>query len=68
MSTVGLRPKQFIDQHNYHKMEQGKVQVTHDNDMYINLYSTVELHIRVDAILSRQTCEEEQKQFEIQMK
>ena len=41
MSTVGLRPKQFIDQHDYHKMEQGKVQVTHA-DLYINPYSTVE--------------------------
>ena len=36
----------------------GKFQVTHDNDMYINLYSTVEQQIRADAILSRQIYEE----------
>ena len=40
MSTVVLRLKQFIDQHDYHKMEQGKG--THDNDMYINPYFTVQ--------------------------
>ena len=33
MSTAGLRSKQFIDQHDYHKIKQGKVQDTHDNDM-----------------------------------
>ena len=32
MSTVGLRPKQFIDHHDCHVMEQGKGQDTHDND------------------------------------
>ena len=37
MSMVGLRPKQFIDQHDYHEMKQGKVQVTQDNDMYIDV-------------------------------
>ena len=40
--AVGLRPKQFVDQHDYHVMEQGKVQITHDNDMYIDPYSIVE--------------------------
>ena len=35
MSTVGLIPKQFVDQNDYHVMEQGKVQDTHDNDRYI---------------------------------
>ena len=49
MSMVGLRPKQFVDQHDYHEMEQGKV--THENDMYINLYSTIEQQIRVDAFI-----------------
>ena len=66
MSTVGIRPKQFIGQHNYHEMEQGKVQVIHDNDMYIDLYSTVEQQIRADAILLSQIYEEEKKQFEKQ--
>ena len=36
--------------------------------MYIDQYFTVEQHIRADAILSRQICEEEQKQFEKQIK
>ena len=67
MSTVGLRSKQFIDQHDYHKMEQGKVQVTQDNDMYINLYFPVEQQIKVDAILFRQIYEDERKQFEKQI-
>ena len=64
MSTEGLRPKQFIDQHDYHEMEQGKVQVIFENDMYIDLYSTVERQTRTDAILSRQIYEEEWNQFE----
>ena len=46
MSTVGLRPKQFVDQNAYHNMEQGNIQVTHDNDMYINPYSTLEQQIK----------------------
>ena len=49
-------------------MEQGKFQVIHDNDMYINPYSTVEQQIRTDTILSRQIYKQEQKQFEKQMK
>ena len=59
MSTVGLRSKQFIDQHDYHEIEWGKVQVTHNNDMYIDLYFTVEQQIRADAILFRQIYKEE---------
>ena len=53
-SMVGLRPKQFVDQHDYQIMEQGKVQDTCDNDRYIGCYSTIELQIRADAMLSRQ--------------
>ena len=59
MSVVGLRPKQFVDQHDYHIMELGKVQDSHDNDGYIGLYSTIEQHIRADAISSRKIYEEE---------
>ena len=59
MSTVVLRPKQFIDQHDYHTMEQGKAQVTFNNDMYNDPYSTIEQQIRADAILSRQIYREE---------
>ena len=32
MSMIGLRLKQFLDQHDYQIMEQGKVHDTHDND------------------------------------
>ena len=45
------------------KNEQGKVQVTHDNDIYINMYYAVEQQIRAGAILSRQIYEEKWKQF-----
>ena len=58
MSMVGLRPKQFTDQHNYHIREEDKVQDTRDNDRYIGLCPTIEQQIRADAILSRQICEE----------
>ena len=67
-STVGLRPKQFMDEHDYHEMEKGNIQDTHNNDMHINLYFTVEQQIRGDAILSRQIYKEEQKQFNKQIK
>ena len=66
--TVGIRPKQFVEQHDYHIVEQGKVQDTHDNNRYIGLYSTTAQQIWADAMLSRQIYEEEQKQFEKQMK
>ena len=46
MCTVGLRPKQSVDQNDYHEIQKGKVQVMQNNDMYINLYSTVEQQIR----------------------
>ena len=68
MSTVGLRPKQFVDQHNCHVTKEGKVQGTHDNDRYIGPYSTIEQQIRANAMLSKQIYEEEQKQFEKQIK
>ena len=29
---VGIRPKQIVDQHDYHVMKQGKVQDTYDHD------------------------------------
>ena len=61
MSMVGLRLKQFVDQHDYYIMEQGKVQDTHDNYTYIGQYSTIKQQIRADAILSRQIYKEEQK-------
>ena len=64
MSTVGLRPKQFVDQHHYNIMKQGKTQDIHDNDRYIGQYSTIQWQIRADAMLSRLIYEEGQKQFE----
>ena len=68
MNTVGLRARHFVDQHEYHEMEKDKVQVEHDNDIYISLYSTVEQQIRADAISSRQIYEEEKKEFKKQIK
>ena len=41
-STVGIRPKQFVDQHDYHVMKQSKVQGAYDHDRYIGPYSTIE--------------------------
>ena len=66
ISTVGLRPKQFVDQYDYHVMKQDKVQYTND-DRYIGQYSMIEQQIRADAILSRQIYEE-WKQFAKQIK
>ena len=51
---VGIRPKQFVDQHDYHIMKQSKVQGTQQ--------------IRADIMLSRQMYEDKQKQFEEQIK
>ena len=65
---VGIRPKQFVDQHDYHVVKKGKVQDTYDHDRYICPYSTIEQQIRADVMLSRQIYEEEQKQFEEQIK
>ena len=67
MSMVELRQKQFVDQHDYHIMKQGKVEDTH-NDRYLGLYSTLEQQIMAGTMLSRQIYEEEQKQFEKQIK
>ena len=35
MSMVGLLRKQFVEQHEYHVIKQGKAQDTQDNDIYI---------------------------------
>ena len=59
MSMVELRSKQFIDLHDYHIMEQGKGQDTHDNYRHIGPYFTYEQQIKAD--FSRQIYEEEQK-------
>ena len=67
MSTAGQRPKQFIDQHDYHEMEHGKVKVTHDNVMYINPCFTAGQQMRADALLSRQIYKKERRQFEKQI-
>ena len=68
MSMVGIRPKQFVDQHDYLVMKQSKVQGAYSHDRYIGLYSTIKQQIREKAMLSRQIYEEEQKQFEEQIK
>ena len=51
MSMVGIRPKQFVDQHDYHKMKQSKVQGIYDHDKYTGPYSAIEQLIRADAML-----------------
>ena len=53
MSMAGIRPKQFVDQHDYHVMKQGTVQDTYDHDRCINPYFTIEQQIRADAMLQR---------------
>ena len=68
MSMVGLKPKQFVDHHDYHIMKQGKFQDTHDNDRYNGLHSSIEQQVRADAMLSRQIYKEELTQFEKQIK
>ena len=68
MSTIGIRPKQFVDQHGYCIMKQGKAKGTYDHDRYIGPYSTNEQQIRTDAMLLGQIYEEEQKQFKEQIK
>ena len=37
ISIAGIRPKQFVDQHDYHISKQGKVQdiSDHDSDMSV---------------------------------
>ena len=67
-SMVEIRPKQFVDQHDYHIMKQCTVQNTYDHDRHIGLYSTSEQQIRADAIFSRQIYNEEPRQFEKQTK
>ena len=57
-----------MDQDDYHIMKQSKLEDTYDHDTCIGLYSTIEQQIREDAMLLRQIYEEEQKQFEGQIK
>ena len=54
---VGIRPKQFVNHHNYHVMKESKVQSPYDDDRYIGPYSTIEQQIRADAMLLRQIYE-----------
>ena len=39
---AGIRPKQFVDQHDYHVMKQDEVQDTYEHDRCIGPYSTIE--------------------------
>ena len=59
-STVGLWPKQRIDQHDYQTMTQCKIQDKHGHETCIDSYYAMEQQIREDAMLSRQIKEEEQ--------
>ena len=68
MSMVGIRPKQFVDQNDYHVMKQSKVQGAYDHDRYIGPYSAIGQQTRADSMLWRQIYKEEQKQFEVQIK
>ena len=68
MNMVGIRPKQFVDQHDYHIMKQSKGQGIYDHARYIGLYSTIEQQIRADTMLLRQIYKKEHKQFEEQIK
>ena len=68
LSMVGIRPKPFVNQHNYHVMKQSKVHGTYDHNRYNGPYSTIEQQIRAAAMLSTQIYDVEQKQFEEQIK
>ena len=37
---VGIRPKQFVDQHDYYVIKKGKVQDIYDHDRHIGSYFT----------------------------
>ena len=60
MRTVGIRPKQFVDKHDYHVMKQSKAQGKYYHDRYIGQYSTIEKQIRADTMLFRKLYKEEQ--------
>ena len=49
MSMVGIKPKPFVNEHNYHGMKQNKIQGACNHDRYIGPYSTIEQQIRVDC-------------------
>ena len=65
---VELQPKQPINQYDYCTMTQSKVQDIPNHDTYTTSYSAIVQQIRIDAMLSRQIQEEEQKCFEEHIK
>ena len=68
MGVVGIRPKQIVEQHDYHGKKQSKVQGAYDHNRYICSYSLIEQQIRADAMLLRQLYEDEKRQFEEPLK
>ena len=56
---VGIRPKLFVNQHDYNVMTLSQIQGVFDDDRYIGQYSTIKQQIKVDAMLSRQIYDEE---------
>ena len=48
---VQIRPKPFVNQHNYHVMKPSQVQGAYDHDRYIGLYSTIEQQIMVHIVI-----------------
>ena len=55
MSISGIQPRQSVEQdyQDYLDKDQGRVQMKYEDDMYVELYPTIEQKIRVDALLSR---------------
>ena len=68
MSMVGIKPEPFVNLHDYHVMKESEVQDAYDQDRYISLDFYNWKQIRADAMLSRQIYNEEQKQYEEQIK
>ena len=54
-SITGIQPRELLeeDYYEHHNKDQDRVQVRHEHDLYVDLYSTKEQQIRADAILSR---------------
>ena len=59
-NMLGIRPKPFVNQHDYHVMKQSEIQGPYDQDRCIGLLSTIEQQIRAHGILLRQIYDEDQ--------
>ena len=49
MFVIGIRPKQPIDQQDYHDKDQGRVKGTYEDDLCVHSYPTIKQKILADA-------------------